>query len=74
MSPPSPSLCPLSLASPMQVAMDQKGIKREGGAKKVWVGHQWLTWLRQNKKEKKNYTREASEGARNQSSPAEWRQ
>lgn len=31
MSPPSPSLCPLSLASPMQVAMDQKGIKSTGG-------------------------------------------
>lgn len=49
---------------------NQKG---GGGGKKVWVGHQWLTWLRQNKKEK-NYTREASEGERNQSSPAEWKQ
>lgn len=73
MSPPSPSLCPLSLASPMQVVMDQKGIKRKGGAKKFgWDINGWHGWGRT--KKKKNYTTAAREGERNQSSPAEWRQ
>lgn len=44
-----PSLCPFSLHSSMQVVLDEKGIKRGKKKKKVWVGHQWLTWLKQNK-------------------------
>lgn len=73
MSPPSPSLCPLSLASPMQVAMDQKGIKRERGGKKSLGGTSMADMVEAEQK-RKNYTREAREGERNQSSPAEWRQ
>lgn len=73
MSPPSPSLCPLSLASAMQVAMDQKGIKREGGGQKS-LGGTSMTDMVEAEQKRKNYTREAGEGKRNQSSLAEWRQ
>lgn len=58
MSPPSPSLCPLFLASPMQVAMDQKGIKRVGGgAKKSLGGTSMADMVEAEQKEKKLYKR-----------------
>lgn len=47
-SPPSLSRSH-SLQSSMQVSLDKK--RNQKKEKKLWVGHQWLTWFRQNKKE-----------------------
>lgn len=47
---PHPSLSRShSLQSSMQVSLDKK--RNQKKEKKLWVGHQWLTWFRQNKKE-----------------------